>query len=89
MNDSMSETEMISCDVEQSDENERTHMIAEVNTNVTFCSSKKKVRLGHMKMLCYGLLTSSNLFALYSHQDLVEVDSEILVTGTIIGILRK
>ncbi len=31
MNDSISETEMTSCDVEQSDENETTHMTAEVN----------------------------------------------------------
>ncbi len=34
----------------------------------------------------YDVLASGNLFLLHSHKDLVEVDSEFLVTRTIIGI---
>ncbi len=77
MNDSISQTEMNGCDIEQSDESETSHMPAAVNTSVTLPSSKKKVRLGHMKMLGYGVLASSDLFLLDSHQDLVEVNSEL------------
>ncbi len=36
MNNSTSKTAMISCDIEQSDENETTHTTAEDNTNVKF-----------------------------------------------------
>ncbi len=63
-------------------------MTAEVNTNLTLPSSKKKFRLGCMKMSGYGF-PSSNLFLLNSHQGFVEVNSEFLVTGTIVGIPRK
>ncbi len=63
-------------------------MTAEVNTNLTLPSSKKKFRLGCIKMSGYGF-PSSNLFLLESHQDFIEVDSEFLMTGTIIGIPRK
>ncbi len=42
-----------------------------------------------MKMSGHEVIASSDFFTLDSCQDLVEIDSEFLMTGTIIGIPRK
>ncbi len=42
-----------------------------------------------MKMLGYGVITSSNILLVDSYQDLIEIDSDFMLTGTIIDIPRK
>ncbi len=42
-----------------------------------------------MNMSGYGVIASSDLFLLDSYQDLVKIDSEFLMTGTIIDIPMK
>ncbi len=63
-------------------------MTDNVKTIENFPSSTKKNRSSCMKMLGHGFIASSNLFILDSYQDLVEIDSEFLMTGTIINIPR-
>ncbi len=60
-----------------------------VKTIETFPSSTEKIRYGCMKMLGHGVIASSNLFSLDSYQDLVDFDTEFLMTGTIKNIPRK
>ncbi len=89
MNDSMSEKEINGCDLEQSDEIATNQMTAKVTTNVTLPSTTKKVKSGCMKMLGHGVMASSDCFLLDSYQDLIDIHSDFMMTGTIISIPRK
>ncbi len=89
MNDTICKTDVNGCDVGKNDESVSNQMTANFKTIVTFLSSTKKIRSGHMKMLGRGAFASSNLFLWDSYQDLVEIDSEFLMTWTIIDIPRK
>ncbi len=40
-------------------------------------------------MMGHGVIVSNNLFLLDSYQDLIDIDSDFMLTGTIIGIPRK
>ncbi len=42
-----------------------------------------------MMMSGYGVIASSNLFLLDSYPDLIDINSELLMTGTMIGIPRN
>ncbi len=88
MNDLISKTEVNGCDVGKINESISNHMTDNVKTIVTFPSSTKMIRSGHMKMLGHGVIASSNLFLLDSSY-LVDIDSELLMTGTIISIPGK
>ncbi len=89
MNDTISKTEVKGCDVKQIDESISNQTTAKVKTVVTFPSSTKKIRSACMKMSGHGVTASNILFLLHSYQDLVEIDSEFLMMGTIISIPRK
>ncbi len=56
---------------------------------VTFPSSNKKIRSGHMEMWGDRVIASKDLFLLDSCQDLEDIDSKFLMTGMIIGFPRK
>ncbi len=89
MNNSISEKEINGCDLKQSDEIVTNQMAAKVTTNITIPSAIEKVKLGWMKMSGHGTKASSNLFLLDSYQDLIDIDADFTMTGTIIGIPRK
>ncbi len=75
-------------DLEQSDEI-TTNQTATVTANVTFPLTKKRVKSGCMKMHGHGVITSSNLLLFNSYQDLVDIDDDFTMTGTINSIPRK
>ncbi len=64
-------------------------MTDNVKTIVTYPSPSKNIRSVCMKMLGHGVIASSDLFTLDSHQDLADIDTELLMTGTIINVPRK
>ncbi len=86
---SISNTELNGCEVEKIDTRVPNCVTDNVNTIVTFPSSNKKIRSGCMMMSGHGVIASSNLFLLDSYQDLEDINSKILITGTIICIPRK
>ncbi len=87
MNDSISETEVNGCEVGKIHVSKTNCTTDNVRTIVTFPSSNKNIRSGCMK-LGHGVITSSNILLVDSYQDLVEIDSDFMMTGTIIGIPR-
>ncbi len=74
MNDSISKTEVNGCEVGKIHASISNHTTDDVKTIVTFPSSNKKIRPGHMKMLGRGVIASSNLFLLDFCQDLEDID---------------
>ncbi len=89
MNDSIPDKEINGCDVEQSDDNTTNQTTAKVTTNVTLPSITQKVKSGWIKMLGNRVISSSNLVLLDPYQDLIDIDSDFTMTGTIIGIPRN
>ncbi len=62
MNDSISETEINGCDLEQSNEIATNQMTAKVTTNIMIPSTTKAVNSSCMKMSGHRVIASTDLF---------------------------